>query len=308
MSSKVKIGIAAVIVSSLVALIVIDQKTSLRSAAPAPSETATALPAPASEPAEAARSADDREDFNIIEESRKKLLPAPANAPRDMIKGAEPAPAGKDLAPAASEEYVIQAGDTYGDIAEKKFGDRNLWTLIADANPSMKPSSLRVGRKITIPSRAGAETAAAGATDAAAGAPKTYVVQSGDTLGGISKKLFGTTRHHEQIFEANRERINSPNDLDVGMKLTLPDIQVAETEPAPVAVPLPTADAAGTTPATFTKVHQVQPGEALWSIAEKYRGDRGILDKINEIVKANPDKLSGNKSVLRVGWKLNIPE
>ena len=56
------------------------------------------------------------------------------------------------------------------------------------------------------------------------------------------------------------------------------------------------------------RVHQVQPNDSLWKIAERYAGDRGVLEMIEAILKANPDKLKDEKSLLRVGWSLVIPE
>lgn len=51
---------------------------------------------------------------------------------------------------------------------------------------------------------------------------KTYVVQSGDTLGKISNKLFGTTAKWKKIAEANK--ITNPKHLKVGMTLIVPEL------------------------------------------------------------------------------------
>ena len=50
---------------------------------------------------------------------------------------------------------------------------------------------------------------------------KTYVVQSGDTLGKISSKLFGTTAKWKKIAEVNN--ITNPKHLKVGMTLKVPN-------------------------------------------------------------------------------------
>jgi nucleoid-associated protein YgaU len=60
--------------------------------------------------------------------------------------------------------------------------------------------------------------------------PRNYTVVQGDTLYGISVKLFGTPRHYEKIYELNRDRIRDPNSLQVGINLKLPD--VPRTAPA----------------------------------------------------------------------------
>lgn len=49
---------------------------------------------------------------------------------------------------------------------------------------------------------------------------QTYVVQKGDTLAKISKKLFGTTKYWKKIAKYNN--INNPKNLKVGMTLKIP--------------------------------------------------------------------------------------
>ncbi|MBI3854303.1 MAG: LysM peptidoglycan-binding domain-containing protein [Planctomycetes bacterium] len=54
--------------------------------------------------------------------------------------------------------------------------------------------------------------------------PQVYTVSQGDTLYGISVKLYGTPRHYERIYEANKDRIRDPNTLQVGVNLRMPDL------------------------------------------------------------------------------------
>lgn len=49
-----------------------------------------------------------------------------------------------------------------------------------------------------------------------------YVVQSGDTLGRISKKFYGTTRRYMDIYNANRDVLSSPSRVEVGQELRIP--------------------------------------------------------------------------------------
>ncbi len=321
MNTKVKVGIAAVIVSALGALIVMDQT-------PAPTDEASKGAAAGADPAGTdLRRAEEPEAVFLHKAFQKTfdaegLKAAPAQGP---IKGAEPAQ-GKEIKPqpAPADEYVVQPGDTYADIAERKYGDRGLWELIAKANPAVKPTALRPGKRIAVPARPDAKAAATEPSPAptkpetpalAAGAPlpKVYEVAGGDTLSGISKKLYNTARHANAIFEANRDKLDNPNDLRVGMKLALPE-GVGRQENAAPAVAAPGASA-GTAPAAAAnpapaggRTHQVAQSESLWKIAEKYCGDKGILEMIEAIVKANPEKLKDEKAMLRVGWHLVIPE
>ena len=52
-----------------------------------------------------------------------------------------------------------------------------------------------------------------------------YVVRSGDTLTLISRKLYGTSKHHKDIFNANRDVLQAESDLDIGQKLKIPEIK-----------------------------------------------------------------------------------
>jgi nucleoid-associated protein YgaU len=61
-------------------------------------------------------------------------------------------------------------------------------------------------------------------TEPPAAPPLSYTVVPGDTLYGISVKVFGTPRHYEKIYELNRDRIRDPNTLQVGINLKLPDV------------------------------------------------------------------------------------
>lgn len=54
------------------------------------------------------------------------------------------------------------------------------------------------------------------------GSGRTYVVQSGDTLGKISQRFYGTSRNYMKIYNANRDRMSSPGNLEVGEELIIP--------------------------------------------------------------------------------------
>lgn len=52
--------------------------------------------------------------------------------------------------------------------------------------------------------------------------PRSYKVQSGDTLSRISEQFYGTPTRWIDIFQANRDRIASENALRVGQELRIP--------------------------------------------------------------------------------------
>ncbi|MGB5492377.1 MAG: peptidoglycan-binding protein LysM [Woeseiaceae bacterium] len=49
-----------------------------------------------------------------------------------------------------------------------------------------------------------------------------YEIVSGDTLGGIAKKYYGSAGKYMKIFEANREIIKDPNKIYPGQKIRIP--------------------------------------------------------------------------------------
>src|SRR5262249_3510095 len=129
-----------------------------------------------------------------------------------------------------------------------------------------------------------------------------------------SVKVYNTSRHYQKIYEANKDAIEDPNTLQVGLKLTMPDL------PVKGATANTGAQGTGTVPTTIAppvsapagaKVVQVSQGDRLWNIAAKFAAERkiGILDMIKLIVDANVDKkLREDGSNLQAGWQLIIPE
>ncbi|MBI3858205.1 MAG: LysM peptidoglycan-binding domain-containing protein [Planctomycetes bacterium] len=335
MNTKVKVGIAAAIVAALVALIVLDQKTT-------PKDDMTAKPAPGGEAisvggngadAPATRLRDD-EINTLLQDAQKQFNSKPAvntkPASGTGIKSSEEKNE-KRIPSATGEEYAIREGDTLESIAKTKYGNASYACMIAEANPGLKATALRVGKKISLPAKG--EKAEKKEDIAVAPPPaqidvkpvpskqpdalqvvgdkKIYTVQPGDTLSGISVKVYNTSRHYQKIYEANKDEIGDPNTLQVGLKLTMPDLPskpaaangaaagaVATTNPAPANVP------AG------AKVVQVSEGSSLWKIAEKFAAEKkiGIHEMIKLIVAANSDKLKDEGTLLRLGWQLVIPE
>lgn len=52
---------------------------------------------------------------------------------------------------ATGNTYTVKKGDTLWKIASTHYGDGKKWHEIADANPGLTPSALRVGQTITLP-------------------------------------------------------------------------------------------------------------------------------------------------------------
>ena len=56
--------------------------------------------------------------------------------------------------PIAPRTYTIAAGDTFISVAEKELGSPNRWHAVAEANPLVDPSKLKVGQVIKLPETA----------------------------------------------------------------------------------------------------------------------------------------------------------
>jgi nucleoid-associated protein YgaU len=146
--------------------------------------------------------------------------PSPATAPRST--------------PTTSDStHTVASGETMSSIAKRYFGSENKWTLIAKANPSVDPSSMKVGAKLRIPSQGAISLAggsgttttpkSAGSTPGATAAGGNHVIASGETLSSLARKYYGSTKHWRKIYEANKSTIGSdPAALKVGQSLVIP--------------------------------------------------------------------------------------
>jgi len=53
--------------------------------------------------------------------------------------------------------------------------------------------------------------------------PRTYVVKAEDNLSWISEQVYGTPRRWRDIFDANRDTISTPSQINVGQELIIPE-------------------------------------------------------------------------------------
>jgi 5'-nucleotidase len=52
---------------------------------------------------------------------------------------------------AAGGTYTVKKGDTLYAIAKNRYGDGKQWVRIAEANPGLRPETLKAGQTITLP-------------------------------------------------------------------------------------------------------------------------------------------------------------
>ncbi len=134
----------------------------------------------------------------------------------------------------AQKTYTVEAGDRLIDIARDEYGDGRLWKAIVAANPDLEdPDRLLVGQKIRIPTLDEARRLLGGAAPAAELKPATraekspvggttYVVGEGDSLIKIARHVLGDAARWKEIYELNRDRLESPDLIRPGMELRLP--------------------------------------------------------------------------------------
>ncbi len=160
-----------------------------------------------------------------------------------------------------AKTYTVKAGDTLRSIAKKYYGKASLWKRIYDANSDKIPDSrnLKPGTKLVIPALS-------------------YTVKKGDTIQSIAKKYYGGQSKWQQIYNANKDVLSSPQQLKPGDKLVLP-VPVVRT------------------------VYKVRKGDTLQSIAQNFYGD---TDRWKLIYEANKSKASASGKV-KAGRTLLIP-
>ena len=155
---------------------------------------------------------------------------------------------------------------------------------------------------------------------AAAAPQRIYVVEDGDVLATVAKKAYGPEEGNRlvnvnRIFEANRDKLKSPDEIVVGQKLVIPPLPKTETAKT---------DDAKLSEALFEKVEQigkrnvaevqapkpagtvyiVQDGDSLWKIAGSQLGSGARWE---EIVKLNTDTLKSKDATLVIGMQLRLP-
>ncbi len=127
-----------------------------------------------------------------------------------------------DLEPSRVDELMIytwKAGDSFTALSDRYYGSRLETGRLRAANEGRDEATLAAGDKIFVP------VLPAQAAPQAAGqwSGGTYVVESGDILGRISHKVYGSAARWRRIYDANRDVLSSPDDLKVGMRLRIPE-------------------------------------------------------------------------------------
>lgn len=103
--------------------------------------------------------------------------------------------------------------------AEKRVGQ--LENVLGQARRIPEPQTARVATTTSQPAR-NPSPAASSPTPDPENVPRSYTVQSGDTLTTISRRFYGTPSRWMDIYQANRDRLSSENALRVGQEIQIP--------------------------------------------------------------------------------------
>jgi nucleoid-associated protein YgaU len=134
-------------------------------------------------------------------------------------------------------QYKVRRGDTLMKIAFEKFGDLHRWKDILNTNQGVLAGNpeLRAGMVLNI------EGAIVVAIEHQG---EIYLIKKGDTLGLISKDVYGTPKKWKRLWENNRTLIKNPNHIYAGFNLYyIPDAKLTDGEgsspPSASSQPLP---------------------------------------------------------------------
>lgn len=178
--------------------------------------------------------------------------PAPAETPPDnvtpppTVAETPPTPAGtaKETAPPPAEtkvahegegEYTVAGGDTLMKIAFEHYGDLYKWKEIFELNRDKITNPNSIPRGTVLKLNPGGEVSITRNGEK-------YLIKSGDTLGTISREVYGTSSKWKKIWKNNRELIKDPNRIFAGFYLYY---TIEDGDKAPAVHSQPTAKEGG---------------------------------------------------------------
>ncbi|HEX6291939.1 MAG TPA: LysM peptidoglycan-binding domain-containing protein [Herpetosiphonaceae bacterium] len=205
-----------------------------------------------------------------------------------LIPAVQDAPSADRAQQTGATVYTVQSGDTLTGIAWRFYGNANLWTTIYDANRNVigaNPHMIYPGQRIVIQSMS--TPAPAPVPPQSGEVQGLHTVRSGESLWSIAQQAYGNGTGWNTIYQANQHQIANPSMIFPGQELTIP--RQLSHDPGAI------VDGSGS--------YTVQPGDSLWSIAQRYYGDGTQYWRIYQ---ANQGQIA-NPILIYPGMTLTIP-
>lgn len=133
--------------------------------------------------------------------------PPPVEATPAMDTAAAPPALG------SSSEYRAQSGDTLMKIAFETYGDLTRWKEIYDANRDVITDPNRIPKGLVLKLQMPSTPVVIEKNG------ERYQIKRGDTLGTISRDLYGTQGRWRDLWANNKQLIKDPNKIYAGFDL-----------------------------------------------------------------------------------------
>jgi len=130
------------------------------------------------------------------------------------------------------ETHRVQPGDTFASLAQNYYGSEKFTRFLMESNSEIRDANrLAVGAVIKIPPAPSEPFATepkhattASTVERTAGGARSYKVQAGDTLYGISKTVLGDSNRWRELLMLNKDSLGGDaSSLQIGQLLKLPE-------------------------------------------------------------------------------------
>lgn len=117
------------------------------------------------------------------------------------------------------DSIIVKKNDSLWKIAVSEYGDGYKWTEIAKLNNIKDPNTIEIGQKLILPKIEKSEITSD--SEMVTVEKTEYVVVRGDKLWDIAVKFYGDGYKWTKIWQDNRNKLNSPDKLEIGMTLVI---------------------------------------------------------------------------------------
>ncbi len=137
--------------------------------------------------------------------------------------------------------YIVIAGDTLANIAQKIYGSSGFWNKVANLNNVQAPYVIYPGDELQFDALNDASKSFAANS---VGAEQSVTVKHGDTLSGIAQQIYGNAGAWRAIYTRNKDKLTDPNRIEVGMVLSVLNPNAPKATAAVEAAPVEEAQVA----------------------------------------------------------------